>query len=415
MGQAPALESKPLPAELNSHGWFAMPDGYEALWPQNKISGIYADQILKTIGKATLGNWLRPEWAAGFTAAKFAKACKCVGDTKFIELTLADMSQADEKNPTGRGLIERQRDGKSWKYKLSWANWAKSPQYDKNKMYNMEVELEETTSEEAAPPADIEAVPVAEPLLLLPGKDSKPFTLPKPPSEKYRWRNETPYDLSFSSLLVKGTLVLTAHDGAPAAPKIGYFTNTLSGTAETKPVTVAPPAKVAPAPPQDKALRLLLDQYYPTDSIIRKKVAAALKGTPLDFFEDFIKKSRKRLKSAPLFINLAEEASEKYSEMLEDELAREPEAPPPPPRPLPKDGNTPWGAVKRHLQGQLSEESFQNWFSRTAFASLKAGVLHVHVPDAQTKRWLESEYPETIQKALAYLDLKVTVAYELEP
>jgi len=74
----------------------------------------------------------------------------------------------------------------------------------------------------------------------------------------------------------------------------------------------------------------------------------------------------------------------------------------------------PWDSIKQKLEGLLSTESFQNWFSRTRFHSLDGSLLRVTVPDAQTKRWLESEYAEQVTAAARSLGLPArTVEYEL--
>ena len=74
----------------------------------------------------------------------------------------------------------------------------------------------------------------------------------------------------------------------------------------------------------------------------------------------------------------------------------------------------PWDSIKQKLEGLLSTESFQNWFSRTRFHSLDGSLLRVTVPDAQTKRWLESEYAEQVTAAARNLGLPArTVEYEL--
>jgi chromosomal replication initiation ATPase DnaA len=60
----------------------------------------------------------------------------------------------------------------------------------------------------------------------------------------------------------------------------------------------------------------------------------------------------------------------------------------------------PWDLIKQRLEGLLSVESFQNWFSRTRFHSMEGLAVRVTVPDAQTKRWLESEYAEQVLSAM---------------
>ena len=74
----------------------------------------------------------------------------------------------------------------------------------------------------------------------------------------------------------------------------------------------------------------------------------------------------------------------------------------------------PWDLVKQKLEQLLSAESFQNWFSRTKFHSVDGSVLRVSVPDAQTRRWMESEYADQVLGAMRSLSLPArSVAYEL--
>ena len=56
----------------------------------------------------------------------------------------------------------------------------------------------------------------------------------------------------------------------------------------------------------------------------------------------------------------------------------------------------PWELVKQKLEQDISQESFHNWFGRTQFHSMDGPLLRVTVPDAQTKTWLENEYPDQI-------------------
>ena len=56
----------------------------------------------------------------------------------------------------------------------------------------------------------------------------------------------------------------------------------------------------------------------------------------------------------------------------------------------------PWELVKQKLERDISQESFHNWFGRTQFHSMDGSLLRVTVPDAQTKTWLENEYPDQI-------------------
>ncbi len=73
----------------------------------------------------------------------------------------------------------------------------------------------------------------------------------------------------------------------------------------------------------------------------------------------------------------------------------------------------PWELVKQKLEKSISQESFQNWFGRTRFHSIGDALLRVTVPDAQTKLWLESEYPDQILGVVRELGIPArAVEYE---
>jgi len=66
-----------------------------------------------------------------------------------------------------------------------------------------------------------------------------------------------------------------------------------------------------------------------------------------------------------------------------------------------------WDLVKEKLQSQLSEQSYQNWISRTKFIHVDGQVLYVSVPDHQTQKWLRSEYGDLVRTIIRDLDLNV--------
>ncbi|HEX6893964.1 MAG TPA: DnaA N-terminal domain-containing protein, partial [Bryobacteraceae bacterium] len=51
-----------------------------------------------------------------------------------------------------------------------------------------------------------------------------------------------------------------------------------------------------------------------------------------------------------------------------------------------------WEQIKDLISARISEESFQNWLSKTVFLRASAGRLYVGVPDRETKDWIEQEY-----------------------
>src|ERR1700736_819052 len=71
-----------------------------------------------------------------------------------------------------------------------------------------------------------------------------------------------------------------------------------------------------------------------------------------------------------------------------------------------------WDQIKKELQSVLTEESYENWVSRTRFARLEGDLLIVSVPDEETKTWLQNEYSESVSGILRRLDLGIrSVAY----
>jgi chromosomal replication initiator protein len=73
----------------------------------------------------------------------------------------------------------------------------------------------------------------------------------------------------------------------------------------------------------------------------------------------------------------------------------------------------PWDQIKQQLEVILSTEGFQNWVSRSTFRQLAGGSLHVSVPNAESKAWLETEYADHVTSAIRKLSLPVQmVVYE---
>jgi chromosomal replication initiator protein len=73
----------------------------------------------------------------------------------------------------------------------------------------------------------------------------------------------------------------------------------------------------------------------------------------------------------------------------------------------------PWDQIKQQLEVTLSPEGYQNWVSRSTFRQLASGVLHISVPNAESKAWLETEYADYVVSAIRKLTLPVqTVLYE---
>ncbi|MFN0168458.1 MAG: chromosomal replication initiator protein DnaA [Bryobacteraceae bacterium] len=73
-----------------------------------------------------------------------------------------------------------------------------------------------------------------------------------------------------------------------------------------------------------------------------------------------------------------------------------------------------WDLVKRRLENKLSEDSFHNWVSKTAFKRLEGNILWVLTPNEQTKRWMEEEYGDLVYQCCSTLELGIDrIIYEV--
>ncbi|OGZ60981.1 MAG: hypothetical protein A2919_00565 [Candidatus Spechtbacteria bacterium RIFCSPLOWO2_01_FULL_43_12] len=74
-----------------------------------------------------------------------------------------------------------------------------------------------------------------------------------------------------------------------------------------------------------------------------------------------------------------------------------------------------WQAALNEIELQLSRANFVTWFKNTYIASKKGGVVHVAVPNAFSKEWLENKYNKYIFKALRDRDGEVKeIKYVIE-
>jgi chromosomal replication initiator protein len=74
-----------------------------------------------------------------------------------------------------------------------------------------------------------------------------------------------------------------------------------------------------------------------------------------------------------------------------------------------------WDLVKEKLRKRLSEESYENWITRTKFLELNGQVIYVAVPDHHTQKWLRSEYGDLVSAIIRDLDLNFEdVEYQVE-
>ena len=74
----------------------------------------------------------------------------------------------------------------------------------------------------------------------------------------------------------------------------------------------------------------------------------------------------------------------------------------------------PWETIKQQLETAVSPQSFRDWINRTSFGQLDGGVLSVHVPNRETKTWLETEFCSHVDSIIRRLQVPVqSVLYQL--
>jgi hypothetical protein len=71
-------------------------------------------------------------------------------------------------------------------------------------------------------------------------------------------------------------------------------------------------------------------------------------------------------------------------------------------------------AARAHLQGQLSEVSYQNWFAFTRQLEEASFSTTIAVQDETTAEYLQSEYGPAIKCAAAYLGEPVRFIWRVE-
>jgi chromosomal replication initiator protein len=75
-----------------------------------------------------------------------------------------------------------------------------------------------------------------------------------------------------------------------------------------------------------------------------------------------------------------------------------------------------WEQIRNYLRQNISAEAYSNWLRGTEFVAVDGDTLFVSAPDAETRRWIESEYAGLIQKAIRELRLPVrAISYEAPP
>lgn len=66
-----------------------------------------------------------------------------------------------------------------------------------------------------------------------------------------------------------------------------------------------------------------------------------------------------------------------------------------------------WKQLKHRLASTIPSEAYDNWLARTALLRQSGGILHVAVPDNETKHWIEQEYTPLIGRLIREMSLPV--------
>src|SRR5690349_25151256 len=66
-----------------------------------------------------------------------------------------------------------------------------------------------------------------------------------------------------------------------------------------------------------------------------------------------------------------------------------------------------WDQILKYLQQRISQQSYDNWFTGTAFLAVDGDTLFVSTPDRETRTWLETEYSGLIRNGIKELGLPV--------
>jgi chromosomal replication initiator protein len=75
-----------------------------------------------------------------------------------------------------------------------------------------------------------------------------------------------------------------------------------------------------------------------------------------------------------------------------------------------------WDQIRDYLQGRVSRQNYENWFSGTSYVSSEGETLFVSVPDRETRSLLETEYAALVKTAISDLHLPVRhVSYDAVP
>lgn len=74
-----------------------------------------------------------------------------------------------------------------------------------------------------------------------------------------------------------------------------------------------------------------------------------------------------------------------------------------------------WDEIRSQVSSKISQQSYQNWLSKTFFLRTEGTRLWVGVPDPATKEWIQQEYNAEIWSAVQDLKLQIRqIVYEVQ-
>lgn len=135
-------------------------------------------------------------WTPALTSTKAAKACGI--SAKTAEQCLADMA--------ARGIIERERLGTTYRYRLAIRNWPTVPDYEPKPVKDEEPEA-------ATPDEEPEAQAPRPPLVLMPNGEAKLFSLPKARKD-FSVETRTAMPLAITCEIVAGEIRMVIAEAA---------------------------------------------------------------------------------------------------------------------------------------------------------------------------------------------------------
>lgn len=439
---SPKRTSRPRVQEIktgvdHTRGYTKQPHEYEHLITGNKLSGLLQSNLIYWIGRNTLGKESRPEWAR-LSITELARMCAGV-ERKSVSIALADLLK--------RGIIAAPvREGCAANtpkmYKLCPENWRKAPAYAPEVDADLLALARSVEAGWAKDGEEEEADAAQQTRMVDPGKSSKPqpIALTVKGSEPFMVRlvyhSEFDEPMAFRARAGRnGRLQVTAC--RPAANVVwGAANGEKADEGKAKPCSRgqlhgkdAFDENAELTGYRDYLRPLILDLWNSAkgEDFIRRVFEAA-QGAPVadlqsqvdvrfarqQGIETFARNARKHRPG--LLISLAGDAARAFRLREEIEKARPDKMattqPAKPPEAL--NPSRRWDRIRAHLQTQLSQVSYDNWFAFTRQLEETEHTTTIGVQDETTAEYLKTEYGRAIEMAAAYLGEPVRFIWRVE-